>query len=141
ADVAKPASSLGMERLDDAAGCSGAALAAKAGLAQAHSNLGSALVDLSRPEEAFACFDRALAIDPRLVGAHHGIGVAYLTLGRLDEARRGFERAIEIDPLSYESHRSLTDVKQFTPDDPQLEALERAACDLRALTTDQRIDL
>ena len=145
-DIAEPAPDLGgaptaVARPDDAIVHAGPALAAKPDFARAHSNLGSALIDLNRPEEALASFDRALAIDPRLVGAHHGIGIAQLTLGRLDESRRAFERAIEIDPLSFESHRSLAEAKQFAPDDPQLEALERAARDLDALTADQQINL
>lgn len=109
--------------------------------ARAHSNLGNALVELSRADEAIGCFEQALAIDPDLATALHGLGSAYLALGRLDEARQSFERAVALEPAQLEFHRSLAEAKKFEPDDRQFALLQQMARKSDRLSTDHRIEL
>lgn len=66
--------------------------------ASAHSNLGVALLELTRPEEALASFDRALGLNPDFIDALIGQGLALIQLARLEEALAGFERALAIRP-------------------------------------------
>jgi len=65
--------------------------------APAHSNVGSALLELKRPEEALASFDRALTLEPNFAGALNGRGNALLELKRPDEALANFERALALN--------------------------------------------
>src|SRR5262249_13974781 len=75
--------------------------------AEAHTNLGNALLAKGRPDDAIACYRRAIELDPKLAQAHGNLGSALSVKGRLDEAIRCFRRAIELDPNFPEPHCSL----------------------------------
>ncbi len=108
------------------------ALALEPGLAEAHRNLGTLLletgrssealescrqaaetrpydadVELGRVEEAIACYRRALAIRPATVTAWHCLANLLAGLGRFDEALEAYRRAIELDPDGAVLHNNL----------------------------------
>jgi len=76
----------------------GAALAANAQGAAAHSNYGLVLAALGRHEQALESYDRAIALKPDYVEALHNRGNALVALGRAEEALRDFEQAIALRP-------------------------------------------
>ena len=73
----------------------------------AHTNLGSAFLDLRRPAEAVAALERAAAIKPDLPQPRVGLIKTYMALGRTDaawsqlESLRGIDRgaAQHISPV------------------------------------------
>ena len=101
------------------------AVAAKPDFAEAHTNLGSALMGDGKLEEAVASYQRAAALGPELAEAHSNLGHALQALGRRDEAAEAFRRAIEIEPGSAKGHVDLAAVLLERGDAPA--AL--AACD------------
>jgi tetratricopeptide (TPR) repeat protein len=75
--------------------------------AEAHNNLGNALLDLGRRDEAVASYRRALRIEPRYAEAHSNLGNALRDLGQIDEAVASYRRALEINPESAGAHANL----------------------------------
>ncbi|MGH7490529.1 MAG: tetratricopeptide repeat protein, partial [bacterium] len=73
---------------------------------QAHSGLGSALMEAGRAQEAFAQYQAAVQLNPRLTSAYSNMGVLLTKQGQLAEARRYIEHALSIDP-TYEPAREL----------------------------------
>lgn len=78
--------------------------------AEAWSNLGNALVDLSRFEEAAAAFTRAGELRPGNVGAWYGLGLARARLGEVDGAVAAYRRALSIDPDHVASRHNLANL-------------------------------
>ncbi|HUI06614.1 MAG TPA: tetratricopeptide repeat protein [Verrucomicrobiae bacterium] len=66
--------------------------------AEAHNNLGNALLDAGRVPEAIAQYERALEINSDYAQAHFNLGVALRTAGRLPEAVGHWEQALRLDP-------------------------------------------
>jgi protein O-GlcNAc transferase len=66
--------------------------------ADAHANMGNALLSMGRAAEAIDRFDEALRLKPDFVAALFNRGLSLVHLGRLDEALRAFESAIQVDP-------------------------------------------
>jgi predicted O-linked N-acetylglucosamine transferase (SPINDLY family) len=77
------------------------------GDAEAHSNLGGALMDLGRLDEAEASLRRALEINANLAGAHYNLAVTLKNLVRLEEAAASYQRALQINPNYTEAHCNL----------------------------------
>jgi tetratricopeptide (TPR) repeat protein len=73
-------------------------------LAEAHNNLGNALLSLRRYEEAAASYRRALDLRPNAPGAHANLGNALRALGRSQEALIHCRRALELEPDSADAH-------------------------------------
>lgn len=88
-------------------------------------NLGVAYKSRGQLDTALACYQKALEGDPQLAVAHNNLGSAYRDLGRFDEAIASFRRAIDLDPGLAEAHRQLADMKTFTSQDKDVEALIR----------------
>ncbi len=59
--------------------------------ADAHRNLGTALLNLDRAEEAVACYTRAIDLKPRWPEAHVDLATALFLLGRWQEAWPHYE--------------------------------------------------
>jgi len=76
----------------------GAALAANARVAAAHSNYGLVLAALGRYADALASYDKALALTPDYAEALHNRGNALVALDRYEEALASFDRAIALRP-------------------------------------------
>jgi tetratricopeptide (TPR) repeat protein len=77
--------------------------------AQAHANLGVALVNSGGPlPEAVAEYEAALRIDPDLAEAHNNLGNALSQLpGRMPDAIAQYEAALRIDPDYAQAHYNL----------------------------------
>jgi len=74
------------------------ALALDPGLAEAHHNLGTVLLETGHLDEALDSFRRATAANPAYADAHENAGDALMQLGRVDEAVVSYERALHIRP-------------------------------------------
>jgi Flp pilus assembly protein TadD len=66
--------------------------------AEAHHNLGIALLYCRRLDEAILQFRAALALDPSLASSQASLGQALLESGRDDEAMSALSRAVQLDP-------------------------------------------
>lgn len=75
---------------------------------------------------ALAVFDAIRTADPDCAAAAYGAGCILRVQGQIHEARTALEEAVRLDgqPLY---HRVLAGLKTFTPDDPQIAALEALA--------------
>jgi tetratricopeptide (TPR) repeat protein len=74
--------------------------------------------------EAEQAYRRAIAINPDHSEALNNLGSLLSKMGRVEEARALFERSLAIDPMAIASHHNLTGLKKYTPDDPNMQALE-----------------
>ncbi len=117
------------------------ALALRPGFAAAHGNLANSLHALERYGEAIAQYEAAMAAKPGNAVAASNLGTALREIGRLAEARRAFERAVALAPEHAGFHLNLAEVKRFTPDDPQLLALETLAGRADALPPEEQVEL
>ncbi len=95
--------------------------------AEAFNNLGGVLQSLDRSEAALAAYGRAIALRPDYAAAHHNLGNALLAVGRRAEAEAALRTALRLEPSRAEFHRSLAQAKRFSPDDPDLAALQALA--------------
>ena len=82
----------------EATDCCRRAIALRPDVAEAHNNLGNALLAQGQFEEAAASFRQALKIKPGIDEAHNNLGNAYLKLGRLEEATACFHQALRLMP-------------------------------------------
>jgi len=117
------------------------ALEIKPDFAEALVNLANALTALNRHDEASSSYERALVVAPELPEAHSGYGNQLMILGRLEDAGRELERAIALAPDRADLYRSLAAIKQFSPGDPQLDAMQALAGNMGRLTDDERMEL
>ncbi|MBU0679939.1 MAG: tetratricopeptide repeat protein [Proteobacteria bacterium] len=78
--------------------------------AQAHQNLGSALLGLERFEEAEASYRQALTLNPGYVQAHTNLGITLMNLGRLAEAEACYRQALALDPDFVEARNNLGNI-------------------------------
>jgi tetratricopeptide (TPR) repeat protein len=117
------------------------ALEIKPDFAEALGNLAIALTALNRHDEAAGWYERSLEVAPDIADLHAGYGNQLMILGRLDEARREVEQAIALAPGRAEFYRSLSTMKRFGSDDPQLAAMQVLADDSGTLSDDERMHL
>ena len=73
-------------------------------VAEAHYNLGNALMDLKGPEEALASYDKAIALKPDYAAAHYNRGNALRDLKRPTEALTSYDRTVALKPDYAEAH-------------------------------------
>ena len=66
--------------------------------AEAHINLGTALLQEGRLDEAIPHFQKALQINPGYAKAHNNLGNAFLQKGNVAEAIAHFQRALQLEP-------------------------------------------
>ena len=66
--------------------------------AEAHNNLGNALLQKGRVDEAITQYQKALQIKPDYAEAHNNLGTALLQKGRVDEAIGQYQEALQIKP-------------------------------------------
>jgi tetratricopeptide (TPR) repeat protein len=90
-----------------AEGCYQKALALDAGLAAAHTNLGSIAHRRGDADEARAAFERALAIDPDQVEARFNLANLILEGGDLELAVAEFRRVLQVAPDFGDAHYNL----------------------------------
>jgi protein O-GlcNAc transferase len=86
------------KQLDQAIASYEKAVATAPDFPAAHTNLGSALLQLGKRHEATLCFRRALALEPELPEAHYNLGVASLQAGDLASAKSALRKYLESQP-------------------------------------------
>ena len=91
------------------------ALQIKPDFAEAHYNLGNALLQKGKVDEAIAHFQRALQIKPDYAEAHYNLGNALLQKGNVDEAIAHFQKALQIKPDYAEAQNNLAWVLATCP--------------------------
>jgi tetratricopeptide (TPR) repeat protein len=107
----------------------------------AHSDLGVALYRQGKLGEAVAAFRQAISIQPGFAKAYSNLGVALEELGKIEEALSAFERAIKLAPSNANTYRLLADIKQFSPSDQYLQAMEKLAERMTSLSVGDQIEL
>ena len=75
--------------------------------AEAHNNLGNALLQKGNVDEAIAHYQKALQIKPDYAEAHDNLGNALLQKGNVDEAIAHYQKALQIKPDYAEAHNNL----------------------------------
>lgn len=90
-----------------------AALAVDPNFAEAHDNLGAALMSQRRFDEALASFQRAIALNPSLTQARENLAIVHRDKGQLDEAEACLREAIRLDPASVSTRSALLFVLQL----------------------------
>jgi hypothetical protein len=83
------------------------AVAADAGVALYHSNLGEMYRQAGRLEEAISEAGCALALEPRNAAVLNNLGIARYDRDEYDEAAACYRRAIELEPSSPRTHSNL----------------------------------
>ncbi|MGA2443273.1 MAG: tetratricopeptide repeat protein, partial [Tepidisphaeraceae bacterium] len=79
----------------------------KPDFAQAHGNLGIALVDAGQLDEALAAYRQAIRLNPDLAEVHSNLGNALQDNGQLDQAIACHRQAIRINPDYAKAHNNL----------------------------------
>ncbi len=101
-------------RFDEAIALFEQALRSDPDLAEAHAQLGAALLALDRDEEAAAALERAVGLDPGLADAHYNLGLVAHRQGRIEGAVARFEQAVALRPDHFEALLALgTDLPQI----------------------------
>lgn len=114
-------------RIDDAVAHYERALFLRPDHADAHNNLGSALLSQGKADDAAAHFGRALALDPDHAAAHNNLGTVFRDEGRFADAMAHYERAIAIRPDYTVAHFNRAELTTFHHDHADLKALEALA--------------
>lgn len=89
---------------------------------------------------ALAVFNAIRTADPGCAAAAYGAGCILRVQGQIAEARAALEEAVRLDgqPLY---HRVLAGLKIFTPEDPQISAMETLAQGAGPLSVAARVDV
>ena len=101
-------------------------------------NLGFALSRLDRRAELDAWIEKAIAAEPEMATLHAMLAAQYFAFGRIDDAVRAMERNLALDPMDIRAHAFMSDMKQFTPGDPHLAALEQFVSQSAILPAEER---
>jgi tetratricopeptide (TPR) repeat protein len=75
--------------------------------AEAHNDLGNALLQVGRIPEAIGHYEQALRISPDSPEAHNNLGFALKQTGRTQEALGHYEHALRVKPDYAEAHYNL----------------------------------
>jgi tetratricopeptide (TPR) repeat protein len=82
--------------------------------ADAHNNLGSALLDLNQPADAAREFREALRLSPASANAHRNPGVALESQRQFDDAAEHFREALRLQPSFEDARAHLEEVLRHT---------------------------
>lgn len=86
--------------------------------------LASTMSSAGYPERAAEAFRKAIALRPNAAGFHMGYGHVMKTLGDQPEALRAYRTAIRLKPDFGEVYWSMANLKVFTFEDVEIEAME-----------------
>ena len=92
--------------------------------AEAYCNRGAAQQELGLLKEAEESYDKAIQIKPDYARVYLNRGNSLQVLGQLKEAAESYDKAIQFKPNYAEAHRTLSTLKNYKPDDPQIEFME-----------------
>jgi protein O-GlcNAc transferase len=95
------------DKFADAAALCTKAVAIAPNSAEAHYNLGTAVMKLGRAEQAVACFEKSLALAPGNYDVLNNLAVALTAADRLAEAEEMARRAIAMAPNRPLAHNTL----------------------------------
>jgi len=87
--------------------------------------LASTTASAGYPEQAAEAFRKAIAISPKAAGFHMGYGHVLKTLGDQPASLRAYREAIRLRPGFGEVYWSMANLKIFTFEDAEVEAMER----------------
>ena len=97
-----------------------AALAIDPTAAEAHNNLGMALLELKRAKDAAAAFERAVAVEPQRGMFQSNLARALVAAGRADEAVAPCREAIRLDPDDQDARSLLVSLERAAaPPEPR----------------------
>ncbi len=80
-------------KTDEAAACYQRALELKPDYAEAHNNLGNALIGQGKSDAAATCYQRALELKPDYAEAHNNLGNVLMGEGKTDAAAACYRQA------------------------------------------------
>jgi len=100
------------------------AIELKPDYAEAYTNRGNVLQELGQLEDAITNYDKVIELKPDYAEPYNTRGNALYKLGQLKEAVESYEKAIELKPDYAEAHRTLSTLKNYKPNDPQIELME-----------------
>ncbi len=80
--------------------------------ADAHCNLGSALIRQDRVKDAIIAYKEAIDIEPNFAQPYFNLGLLLNNIGKTDEAIACFQSAIELVPNWVEAHQHLGTILQ-----------------------------
>jgi cellulose synthase operon protein C len=103
-------------------------------MTEAHTLLGSSLLEAGQSAAAAAAFKAALALDSEHRGATFNLALAYKHMGRLDATEAGFERGRALDPRDGKPRWQLADIWMQRG---QLDRAHRLLVDSLQLPVDQ----
>ena len=86
--------------------------------AEAHANLGSALVAKGRNKEALDQFQEAVREAPQRPDFHYGAGVVLESLGQSAEAAEQFKAALELNSGMEQAKRALENLSRRSAGTP-----------------------
>ena len=85
---------------------------------------GSILGKMSDHEGSIEAYHQALKIEPDHLGSNMGLGNILKTVGNYDDSVAVYKKCIEIQPLFAEAYWSLANLKTYTFEDSEIEAME-----------------
>jgi predicted O-linked N-acetylglucosamine transferase (SPINDLY family) len=94
---------------------------------EAHNDLGTALMMLSRPDEAGASYRQALRLRPDHALAHYNLGIVLEQQGNLDEACAAYREAVRLRPEHVDARNNLGNVLRELGQPAEAEACYREA--------------
>ena len=83
--------------------------------AEAHINLGNALLKKGNVDEAIVHYQKALQIKPDYAEAHNNLGNTLLKMGNVDEAITHYQKALQINPDHVQTQNNLAWVLATCP--------------------------
>jgi len=143
AHIALAATWLELGRPGEAADASRRAVALAPDDSKAHAHLGGALRELGQSAESLAAYERAVQLNPDVADGWVNLAISLQEAGRGEEAKAAIDRALRINPASAAAWSVRGDLKTFTPDDAELDALSDllAAADTAGASPEERLDL
>jgi tetratricopeptide (TPR) repeat protein len=109
--------------------------------AEAHNNLGSALLLTGRTAEAIHEYEQALRSNPAYAKAHNNLGNALVQTGRAPEAINHYKEALRITPNSADAHNNLAAALTQMGQVSEAIAEFKAALQINPASTDARNNL
>ncbi len=96
------------------------AVAFRHDFAEAHNNLGKALYDFGRIDESINSFKVAVSLKKDYPRALYNLSLAYYDIGNKSLHLQMLNKALELKPYWSEAHLTLSRIKNYTKNDPQI---------------------
>lgn len=113
------------------------AIQLKPDYAEAYYNRGVTLQVQGQMKEAVESYNKAIQLKPDYAKAYYNRGNVHQLAGQLKEARESYDGAIQLKPDYAEAHRTISDIKSYSPDDPQIKLMESLLTDAEPCENDR----